>query len=108
MRFLFIILAALTFQSCQNSMDGKKGHWTESQKKKYMEGCESSAKKAQEKSGQGLPEGYIPAVCACSLDKIAEQQDFDGRKDFSDEQAMEIARKVAMDCAKDFANKMQK
>lgn len=99
---LKIIVPVLLLSACKNSLDGKKGHWTEKQKSEFIAGCESSAKQSETSVGKTLPEGYIKSVCACSLEKISSQQDVDSRKNISDAEALEFSKTVALACAKEF------
>ena len=84
---------------------GGKGHWTEKERKDYMEGCISSATKSFEQRGQTADAEMIQSICSCSLEKIEPKHGYNDVNNMERAEAKKIMFEIVQQCAQEYAKK---
>ena len=95
---IFFVMSLLCL-SCKNSLDGKAGHWTDKQKKVFLETNQAGMRNSDT---PGMSEEYIISMSECGLERISSQYDNDFLDKLSPNEAMKILKPLNDKCFEEY------
>ena len=94
----FFVISLLLF-SCKNSLDGKAGHWTDKQKKVFLETNQAGMRNSDT---PGMSEEYIISMTECGLERISSQYDNDYLDKLPTNEALKILKPLNDKCFEEY------